>query len=273
MNSRSASVLPVRERAEIINRILERRLETILPAAMRENMLDMWIIICQEDNLDPVFQHLIPEDTWCPILQMVVFSIPAGKDGIDRINISLTDTHDLYEKPWHGYDPDEQWELLGRTIEQKNPQRIGINTGSIQWAAGGLTHNLYTQLTRRIPGRFVKLFVSAENAATRFLSTLTEEEIGLYEHVVDVATAIIEDTYSRSTIVPGHTTVDDLVWFYLQRCADLGLAVSFKPSFYLIRSNRTRELYGREDRIIRPGDCIRCDAGIRYLRLTTDHQR
>ena len=273
VRSRSTAVLSLRERAAVTNRILKLRLDTILPVAMRDGSLDMWIVICQEDNLDPLMQHLVPMDTWCPILQIYIFAAAVGKQGIERMNLSLTDTRDLYEKPWGGYSQDEQWELLAGIVEQRNPERIGINIGSTQWAAGGLTHNLYTQLIQRIPARFVDKLVSAEGTATRYLSTLTEEEIELYEHVVGAASQIIEDTYSRAVIVPGHTTVDDLVWLYWQRCADLGLTVSFKPSFYLIRSDRARRLYGRDDRIIRHGDCIRCDVGIHYLRLNTDHQR
>ncbi len=66
-------VLPMRQRAEVINRVLRRRLETVLPAAMRALGIDLWLILCQEDDLDPVFTTLIPMDTWCPILQMLVF--------------------------------------------------------------------------------------------------------------------------------------------------------------------------------------------------------
>ena len=64
---------PMRERAALINRNLRGRLDAILPLAMRETGFDMWIILCQEDNPDPVFTTLIPMDTWCPILQILVF--------------------------------------------------------------------------------------------------------------------------------------------------------------------------------------------------------
>lgn len=75
MNQNSAlpEVLPMRKRAEVILRTLRKRLKTILPLAMRETGFDMWMILCQEDDFDPVFTTLIPMDTWCPILQMLVF--------------------------------------------------------------------------------------------------------------------------------------------------------------------------------------------------------
>jgi Xaa-Pro aminopeptidase len=266
-------VLSMRERSRIIERALADRLEEVLPVAMREAGLDMWLIICQEDDLDPVFETMIPMDTWCPILQMLVFYDRGPELGVERINLSFTDTKDLYDKPWPGRSHHrEQWTLLRGVVEERNPMRIGINVGSVQWAAGGLTHNLYNQLAEALPQRYVDRLVSAEPCATRWLATLTDMEVGLYEHVVKVAHALIAECYSGKAIVPGVTTIPDLVWYYWQRCADLGLTVAFNPFFTIVRSGAARELYGEGDDVIRAGDFVRCDVGIRYLGLITDHQ-
>lgn len=266
-------VLPMRQRAEVVNRVLAERLETVLPGAMREAGIDMWLVICQEDNLDPVFESMIPMDTWCPILQILVFYDRGPEAGIERINVSMTDTKDLYETPWPGRrHHSEQWALLRGIVEERDPGRIGINVGQVQWAAGGLTHNLYNQLVEALPQRCVNRLVSAEACATRWLATLTDEEVALYEHVVDVAHALIAECYSREAIVPGVTTAQDLEWRYWQRCADLGLETAFKPSFYPIRRVSTGQLYGGVDPVIRAADLVRCDVGIRYLGLISDHQ-
>jgi len=266
-------ILPMRERANVINGILEKRLATILSAAMRETGLDMWLILCQEDDLDPVFTTLIPMDTWCPILQMLVFYDRGGDEGVERINLCRTNTHGLYDKPWKGQHHEEQWPLLRQIIKDRDPKRIGINTGSVQWAAGGLTHNLYTQLVEALPPKYVDRLTSAEALATRWLATLTDEEIELYEHVVNVAHCLLAECYSRKAIVPGVTTTQDLEWYYWQRCADLGLQVGFKPFFVLSRGEDMKRKHGETDRVIRPGDFIRSDVGIRYLRLNSDHQQ
>ncbi|OQA40481.1 MAG: Metallopeptidase family M24 [Chloroflexi bacterium ADurb.Bin325] len=269
-------VLPVRGRAAVINRVLAQRLETVLPAAMAASGIDMWLILCYEDNLDPVFTTLIPMDTWCPILQVIVFYDrgpgPDGVHRIERINISGTNTHDLYDRPYRGQLESEQWPLLLRVIEERDPQRIGVNIGPVQWAAGGLTHNLYGQLTSRLPAKYVARLVSAEPLATAWLSTLSEEELTLYEHVAEVAHAIIARCYSSAALIPGVTTAADLEWAYWQTSADLGLELAFKPFFTRVRSNAARELYGPDDMIIRPGDLVHCDVGIKYLRLNSDHQ-
>jgi len=267
----SPKVLPMQQQASVINQILRERLDVILPMAMRETGFDMWLIICQEDDLDPVFTTLIPVDTWCPILQMLVFYDQGT--GVERINISGTNTYDLYDRPYRGQLPEEQWPLLRQIIEARDPGRIGINVGAVQWAAGGLTHNLYTQLVAKLPGKYVDRLVSAEPLATRWLATLTDDEIMLYEHVVNVAHHLMAECYSRKAIIPGVTTTQDLEWYYWQRCADLGLQVSFKPFFNLVRSEAMRNKFGKDDQVIRPGDFIHSDVGIRYLRLNTDHQQ
>ena len=161
MNS-TPQVLPVRKQDGVILSVLRKRLETILPVAMRAADIDMWLIICQEDDYDPIFKTLVPMSAWAPILQMLIFFDRGPQDGIERINLSMTDTLDLYHRPWSGTRFEQQWALLGQIIQERDPQRIGINTGRINWAAGGLTHNLYNQLIGAIPEACVGRLVSAE---------------------------------------------------------------------------------------------------------------
>ena len=265
-------ILSMRQRSEVIRRHLETRLETVLPIAMRENGFDMWLILCQEDDLDPVFTTMIPMNTWCPILQMLIFYDRGEEEGVERINLSMTGMHGLYDRPWDGRHHEGQWPVLRRVIEERDPQCIGINTGVIQWAAGGLTHNLYTKLVDGLSAKYVDRLASAEPMAVRWLATLTDGEVAMYEHVANVAHHLIAACYSRETIVPGVTTVEDLEWAYWQHSTDAGLQVSFKPFFNIVRSDVAKELYGPDDQTIRPGDLIHCDVGIRYLRLVSDHQ-
>jgi hypothetical protein len=266
-------VFPMRRRARIVRSNLEERFETILPAAMAEAEIDMWLVLCQEDDLDPVFRTMVPLDTWCPILQILALC-RSRKDGrVERFNISMTRTGGLFQEPWSGRDIEEQWDVLRALVEDRDPAAIGVNTGSVEWAAGGLTYNLYQQLRARLPERYRERLVSAEPLATHWLSVLTPSELSSFAHVVTVAEHLIAECYSNQAIIPGITTTDDLMWHYWQRAADLGLTVSFKPSFMLVRPPENRARFGDQDRTIRPGDCIHCDVGVRYLRLNSDHQR
>ncbi len=266
-------VLPLRQRSEVIHRVLKRRLETVLPAAMRESGFDMWLVICQEDNWDPIHDTFCPMDPWRPILQILVFFDRGPQQGVERLNLSMTDMQGLYATPWQGKNHPEQWAMLRQIVAERNPKRIGVNIGRIQWAAGGLTYNLYQQLVETLPPPYAQRLDSAEEMVVHWASVLSDDEIELYEHVAEVAKGLIAETYSRAVVVPGVTTLDDLVWHYWQRCSDLGLPVSFRPFFFRYRSDAATAQFGPDDPLLRPGDFVRCDVGIRYLRLCSDHQQ
>ena len=68
------AILPLRAQSDLITELVRERLETILPAAMDATGLDMWIILCQEDDPDPLYRTMIPFDNWLPILSGLVFA-------------------------------------------------------------------------------------------------------------------------------------------------------------------------------------------------------
>ncbi|MEL6529780.1 MAG: Xaa-Pro aminopeptidase, partial [Pseudomonadota bacterium] len=53
------SILSMRDRAEIIDRILSERLETIIPAIMREQGVDLWLLMSREYFEEPVVASML----------------------------------------------------------------------------------------------------------------------------------------------------------------------------------------------------------------------
>lgn len=266
------SVLSLKQQHELSIQILQKRLQTVLPQAMREADIDMWLIICQEDDYDPVFKTMVPLRVWAPILQMLVFFDRGMDQGVECINLSQTDLGNLFVKPWSGHFHTEQWDLLGKLIAERDPKKIGINTGSIEWSAGGLTQNLYQQLVTTLPEKYIERLVSAETAATRWLETLIDDELQYYPHLVRLTRDVISFCFSPATITPGVTTTDDLEWTFWQYSQSLGLDISFIPFFNIVRRETTKQAYPVEDHVIRPGDLVHCDVGNRYFRLCSDLQ-
>jgi hypothetical protein len=264
-------ILPARLQSDLITEMVRDRLDTLLPRAMKAAGLDMWIILCQEDDLDPLYKTMIPMDCWCPILSMLVF-VDEGNGKMSRYSICGTDTKDLYARPYIGQLEEKQWPELLKIVEARDPKTIGINIGTVEWAGGGLTHNLYKQLEEKLPRKYAGRLVSAEKAAVIWGGCLTDREVDIFRHVVEIGHHIIADCFSRMTITPSITTTDDLVWFYWQRSIDLGLELAFRPYFRLIRSEAATKQWGANDKVIRPGDGIHCDVGIKYLRLNSDNQ-
>ena len=59
----SAQILAERDRAKVVDDLLEERFETVLPGLMDQSGFDMWILISREYNLDTVLRNMLPE-TW-----------------------------------------------------------------------------------------------------------------------------------------------------------------------------------------------------------------
>ncbi len=267
------SILSLRDQARVVNSVLKERLDILLPKMMRECELDMWIIICNEDNYDPVFLNMTSFQCWAPILQMIVLYNPGDGRDVERLNISRTLTHGLMtDGLWNINSKESQWECLRKIITERNPKRIGINQSDVIWAADGLTASLKERLINTLGTEFSSRLESAEKLCVRWLETLLPQELDLYKQVTCVAHAIIKKIFSRNTITPGVTTLEDLRWAYWQIVADLGLKVSFPPFFRRMRSVKSKEYWGEDDLAVRPGDMLHCDVGIEYLRLCSDNQ-
>jgi hypothetical protein len=114
------AVLSMRDRADLVYRITQKRLEQLLPRFMRQTGFDMWIITCNEDNLKPIFKTMIPYENWCPITQILVFFDQGSEKGVERLNVSRSNFQGLYKNVWDAATWDtqkkeSQWDCLGRT--------------------------------------------------------------------------------------------------------------------------------------------------------------
>lgn len=57
-------ILTHREQAPLQHHWIEERLTTLLPALMRREGIDMWVIVSREYNDDPVFRSMAPLTTY-----------------------------------------------------------------------------------------------------------------------------------------------------------------------------------------------------------------
>jgi Xaa-Pro aminopeptidase len=272
------TVLSIRERAALTLQITQKRLDVLLPKMMRETGFDMWIISGNEDNHDPIFETMMPYENWNPITQILVLFDRGVEKGVERLNVSRTDTQGLFKNVWDAaawdtQKKESQWDCLGRIVRERDPKRIGINEGEVQWAAGGLTVVLKKRLVEAIGPKYASRLQSAEPLATLWSETLLDEEIEFMERAQAVSHSIIADMFSSKVATPGQTTTEDLRYYYWQRVSDLGLKVSFMP-FVSIRGRNPKDIekYGKDDRVIRPGDLVHCDVGVKYMRYNSDCQ-
>ena len=60
---KSQNILELRERAKIIDKIQNERINHLLPELMDETNVQMWVLITREYNEDPIIKTLLPS-TW-----------------------------------------------------------------------------------------------------------------------------------------------------------------------------------------------------------------
>ncbi|MFB0518602.1 MAG: M24 family metallopeptidase [Acidobacteriota bacterium] len=265
----SPAILSMRERTQVIDRLLLTRLETVLPQEMRKYNFDMWLVICRETNEDPVFRTLSPEDPWAvKRLSMLVFYDRGPQEGVERIIIARYGKK-LYRNEWRRLE-ESQWESLARVVAERDPQRIAINQSESMWHADGLSATLKRKLVESLDPKYTARLHSGEALAIGWLERRIPEEMEIYSHVVSIAHHIVAEAFSSRVITPGVTTSDDLNWWLRERFRELKLIATFQPDIDIIRNKAGGK--APEDMVIRRGDVIHCDIGFEYLRMCTDIQ-
>lgn len=269
-------VLPERARPAAVNRMLKDRLDTLLPALMREAGIDLWLVINREYVEDPVYLTLVPEPVFAARrTTMLVFFDQGAEKGVERLTVSRYGMEGFYASAWKGGTDEDQWARLVEVVRERNPKRIGINT-SAQWSFGdGLTAGLRDRLFEALGADLRARVAPADALCVRWLETRTAMELEVYPHVVSLARGVVAEAFSERVITPGVTTTDDVAWYIRQRYADLGLPIWFMP---YVNAQRPGEACAAEtpfcgvSGVIQRGDVLHTDVGITYLRLNTDTQ-
>ncbi len=276
-------VLPMRERAALMDRWLETRLDTVVPTLMRREGIDMWIVSAREYNEDPVIETMLPA-TWIAARRrtILVFFDRGPDEGVERLAVARYDIGP-FPRAW---DPDEQpdqWGRLAEVIAERDPATIALNRSATFALADGLTDAEYDGFLAALPDHFHDRLVSGERLAIGWLETRIAEEMQVYPMICKIAHAIIAEGLSAQVIQPGVTTTDDVVWWYRERIRALKLTTWFQPSVSVQRADAGEQpapakaggdFSARPDAsTIYPGDLLHVDFGITYLGLNTDTQQ
>lgn len=279
INLNAQQILPENERAKVIDDILGDRFNTLLPELMDSTGIDMWILISREYNEDPVLRTMLPA-TWLNARRRTIFMFYRNKtkNTIDKLAVARYGVGDHIKSAWNKDEEPDQWKRLVQLIEERNPNKIGLNFSKDHNIADGLDKTDYDEFMQNLPNKYHKKVISAETLAVRWIETRTPREMVIYSQLVDITHDIISEGFSEKVITPGITTTSQVEWWMRQKVTDLGLETWFHPT---VDVQRTREelvdhLYsfsGRpDDLVIMPGDLLHCDFGITYLRLNTDCQ-
>ncbi len=265
------AVLPLREQASLRNGWLVERLDSLVPALMRENGIDMWILVAREYAEDPVVSTMLDAESFHARRRTIlVFFDPGNGKPVERMTVSRYGLGTLFASAWNPDTQADQWARLGEIVAARNPKKIAVNVSAATALVDGLTHSQYEELRAALTPELRERIVPAGALAIGWLETRTAAEMKLYPQIVRTAHAIIAEGFSNKVITPGKTTAADVVWWYRERIAGLKLATWFQPSVGIYRKGTLEQLSG--DTVIQPGDLLWTDFGITYLGLNTDTQ-
>jgi len=275
-----AIVLPMQERAAVIDAWLDNRVQTVLPDLMRRSEIDMWIIISREYNEDPVIRTFLPA-TWQSARRRTILMIfdPGEGPALETLAIARYAVGNTFEKAWDKEEHGDQWQRLADLVAERDPKRIGVNYSDNFALADGINHTEYRLLSEALSPQLRERLTSAENLAVGWLETRSADEMVVYQNICRIAHEILAEGLSESVIQPGVTTTNDVEWWYRERIRERKLTAWFHPSVSVQRADQPEKdmketLAARHDKVvIQPGDLIHVDFGITYLRLNTDTQQ
>jgi Xaa-Pro aminopeptidase len=260
-----------REQARVRDAWLHQRLDTIVPRLMREQGVDMWILVAREYAEDPVVATMLDARSFHARRRTIlVFFDPGRGRPVERLTVSRYGLAGFFAPVWRPESQPDQWRALGELVAARRPKRIAVNVSAASAFGDGLTHSQHEALVAALPEPYRARVTPADELAIGWLETRIPAETAEYPRIVRVAHAIIGEALSNRVIEPGRTTAADVQWWMRERVAALGLEVWFHPSLHILRAGVAEEL--QDDAVIRPGDMLWTDFGVMHMGLATDTQ-
>ena len=270
----------LRARAEIIDTVLEERINNVLPIIMERSGVDLWVVMSREYNEDPVLKTLLPAD-WMSARRhtMLVMYNPGEGEPIEALAVSRYGVGDLFTQAWNKEEQPDQWAALAKVIAERSPEVIAINKDAHFALADGMSASEYEQFIAGLTAEQREKLVSSRALAIGWLETRSESELKIFRQLVGIGHELIARAFSNEVVTPGVTTTDDIAWWLREQSAALNMGNWFHPSVSLQRFDNTEfdqiTAFSNsvDENVIYPGDLLHVDFGLSYLRLHTDQQQ
>ncbi len=255
--------------------IRKERIKQLLPAAMETTGLDAWLVICRENDNDPMADHIGGENAGGTAVFMfytdsedfhsVVFSPVGEATALDELDI-----HDRVIPVDRGASAIED---AAKFVGKLSLNKIAINTSSQNKLADGLSYSQYQALTAALDPDSRAALVSSEDFIYEWLSIKLPQEIEIMRKAAELTAAWQLEAYA--TIIPGVTTDAEVAAFLDAKMEAYGVGEAWSPSQNPnVNSGPDRGHSHATDKVIMPGNIIQTDFGIKlYDRWVSDIQR
>jgi len=254
--------------------IRKKRINKLLPNALQEAKVDCWLVLCRENNNDPLADHIGGENTGGSAVFLFynddrgfhskVFSPIGESTALDELNI-----HDEVVSVPRG---NSTIDLAINFIKNKNFETIAINSSTSNSIADGLSYTQRKEIENLL-GKDSKKLISSSELVYNWLSIKLPEEVAILTKAAKLTAEFQIEAYK--TVIPGKSTDADIAKFLKQKMLDYGVKDGWSPDQNPnVNSGPDRGHSHATNKIIMPGDVIQIDFGIKvYDRWVSDIQR
>jgi Xaa-Pro aminopeptidase len=254
--------------------IRKKRINKLLPQALNAAAVDCWLVICRENNNDPIAEHIGGENAGGTAVFMfyndeegfhsLVFSPSGESTALDELDI-----HDTVISVQRGTSAIDTAVAF---IKTKDFKTIAVNTSEENALADGLSHTQYKELEAKL-GEFSSTLIPSTEVVYEWLSIKLPEEAEIMRKAAQLTADWQIEAYKQ--VIPGKTTDADVAKFLKDKMKQYGVTDAWSPDQNPnVNSGPDRGHSHATNKVIMPGDVIQIDFGIKvYNRWVTDIQR
>jgi len=254
--------------------IRKKRINQLLPEALKNAEVASWLVICRENYNDPIATHVGGENA----SGTAAFLFYTDETGFHSLAFSpegeakaLEDLaiHEKVERIPRGESAVAKAVAF---IKEKGFPTIAINTSANNEMADGLTHSQHQDLVA-LMGPDASKLVSSEELVYEWLSIKLPEEVEILKKAAQLAADFQEEAYA--SIIPGKTTDAEVAKFLKAKMAEYGVTDAWHPDQNPnVNSGPDRGHSHATDKVIQPGDVIQTDFGVKLYGIwVSDIQR
>jgi len=255
--------------------IRKERISTLLPQAMEAAGTDLWLVICRENDNDPIADHIGGENAGGTAAFLFyrdengfhsrVYSPVGEATALDELNI-----HDEVIPVERGLSAiDNAVEF----IRNKGFNAIAVNSSENNAQADGLSYTQRLVLEDKLGPEYSERLISSEELIYEWLSVKLDREVEIMTQAAELTAEWELEAYDM--IVPGETTDAEVAAYLKGKMEQFGVKDAWNPSQNPnVNSGPDRGHSHATDKVIMPGDVIQTDFGIKlYDRWVSDIQR
>ena len=244
--------------------IRAERIRTLLPEAMKMAGVNAWAILCRSNNNDPLALHVGCENAVAPAVflfevdgdsvRSTVFTPPGEATALRELD--LHDTIEVIDRT------DDPMVAAAEYINRNVRGNLALNYSDTNELADGISYSQYTRLTNMLIQPVINRIVSSDELVYEWLSVKLPAEVDILREAAELTARWEVEAYQQ--VVPNESIDKDIALFLKQKMDEAGVRDAWSPDQNpLVNSGPDRGHAHSTDRIIRPGDVIQIDFGIR----------